>query len=379
MDLKKYSNLNISEETFKAIENMGFTDMTEIQQKAIPEMLLGKDIIAKSPTGTGKTVAYGLPIIENINSSASTLQSLILCPTRELCIQINEQFRLLSKFKKGIKTIAVYGGQPISNQIIALKKGPQIIVATPGRLIDHIKRKNICLDHIKTAVLDEADEMLDMGFVKDVCSIMDKLPKEKQVVMFSATISREIMDISWLYQRDPIELTVLPENINEPKITQYSVECGRSNKTEILKNIIKQNQYKRVIVFCNTKRMTNRLMKELNINGLQAECLHGDIKQFIRSKIMAKFKAGNTPILIATDVAARGIDVEDVDAVFNYDVPQDNAYYLHRIGRTGRAQKEGTSYIFYTYPEKFKVDEISALTHSKIIPLYYKGGDLKTF
>ena len=365
----QFEQTALSREMQRAIQDMGFTEMTEVQEKTIPEMMEGKDVIAKAPTGTGKTCAFGVPIIERIDGESDALQCLILAPTRELTRQITEDMRAMAKYKEGLRIVSVYGGQSMQRQIEHLKKKPQIIVATPGRLLDHIKRKTVKLHALKTVVLDEADEMLDMGFIKDVTNILDHCPKKKQVVMFSATISREVMDISWLYQRDVVEITVLPKEKNEPKIAQYSLHAEGEEKVLMLARLLQQADWHRVMIFCNTKYMTDRLTKRLCAREIKAECLHGDIKQSVRNKVMKDFREGKFPVLVATDVAARGIDVDDIDAVINFDMPADNASYLHRIGRTGRAGKEGIAYSLVSITETDRLESIMRWTKHEIIAL----------
>lgn len=366
-----YNDLPISAEIRKAVEKMGFSEMTEIQQKAIPVMLEGREVIAKAPTGTGKTCAFGIPLIEKIDMSQHCLQALVLCPTRELCTQITDELRELAQFKAELKIAAVYGGQPIGKQFAALRNNPQIVVATPGRLIDHFKRGSLRLNKVQNIVLDEADEMLDMGFFKDVRFILDKLPKSKKMAMFSATISRPVMDIGWLYQRDAVELVVLPVQESKPMITQYSMQTQGSQKLEDVIDIIRLKDYKKAIIFCNTKYGTEALRNQLAERGLQVECLNGDMNQSARNSIMAQFKTGKIDYLVATDVAARGIDVDDVDAVFNYEMPNENEYYTHRIGRTGRAKRQGVSYIFYSADEKTRLRDMLKYTGSDVTPLEF--------
>lgn len=365
----QFEQTALSREMQRAIQDMGFTEMTEVQEKTIPEMMEGKDVIAKAPTGTGKTCAFGVPIIERIDGESDALQCLILAPTRELTSQITEDMRAMAKYKEGLRIVSVYGGQSMQRQLEHLKKKPQIIVATPGRLLDHIKRKTVKLHALKTVVLDEADEMLDMGFIKDVTNILDRCSKKKQVVMFSATISREVMDISWLYQRDVVEITVLPKEKNEPKIAQYSLHAEGEEKVLMLARLLQQADWHRVMIFCNTKYMTDRLTKRLCAREIKAECLHGDIKQSVRNKVMKDFREGKFPVLVATDVAARGIDVDDIDAVINFDMPADNASYLHRIGRTGRAGKEGVAYSLVSITETDRLESIMRWTKHEIIAL----------
>ena len=366
----KYTHLPLTDEVRRAIERMGFHEMTEIQEKAIPVMMAGHEIIAKAPTGTGKTCAFGVPIVERITEDAH-VQAIVLCPTRELCTQIVDELRELAHFKPEIKVAAVYGGAPIEKQISALKRGAQIVVATPGRMLDHLHRKTINLSKVTTAVLDEADKMLDMGFYKDVCKILDRLPPERKIMMFSATISREVMDIGWLYQRDTVELTVEPVKGNQPKITQYALCSTGRQKLADLAYLLQAGEYRRVMIFCNTKYSTTSLAGLLRDRGFNADCLNGDMRQKERNQIMADFRTGKISILVATDVAARGIDVDDVDAVFNYEIPLENEYYTHRIGRTGRAKREGVSYVFYVPEELSRLRTILRYTRSDATELEF--------
>ena len=274
--------------------------------------------------------------------------------------------------------MCLYGGQPIEKQIVQLKKAPQIVVATPGRLMDHLKRRTISLDKVETVVLDEADRMLDMGFVRDVTRILDKMPKRKNLGMFSATISREVMDISWVYQRDPVEITVRADQENKPDIAQYRLDVDRSQKVEVLARLLEMGQYDRVIVFCNTKNMADRLGGLLRMRGLSCEAIHGDVQQRVREKTLLKFREGKLRILAATDVAARGLDIDDVDAVFNYDVPDENEYYIHRIGRTGRAKRHGVAFsLVSSVTEGLRLDEIRKNTGNEIVFVRFnERGDL---
>ena len=353
----------------KALEELGFSALTEVQQKSIPVMKSGADLVAKAPTGTGKTFAFGIPLIDKIDVSVNETQAVVLAPTRELAVQIRTELQKIGKYVEGLRTAVVYGGQPISRQFKDLKPAPHIIVGTPGRFLDHMGRKSIRLAGVKVAVLDEADEMLDMGFFKDVCKILDRMPQEKQLCLFSATITREVMDLMWLYQRDAEEIEVKPVEESKPKITQYSLYMRREEKTAALKLLLKKNQFDSAIVFCNTRGMTARLCAELKRVGYDAEALSSDVNQQQRSRIMDAFKAHDFKILVATDVAARGIDVNDVEAVFNYDIPDDNPYYLHRIGRTGRAKKEGVSYVFYDASEYARLKDIIRCCKVEISPV----------
>ena len=358
-------------EILQAVERMGFTEMTEVQEKTIPVMMAGHDVIAKAPTGTGKTCAFGIPIIERIDPSRPLPQAVILAPTRELAQQIAGDMEDLTHFLPDVRTVCVYGGADMQKQANRLKKGCQIVVATPGRLMDHMRHKSIDVSAVTSIVLDEADEMLNMGFYKDVRKIIDAMKARKSLCMFSATISREVMDIGWLYQRDAEEIIVQPVQASQPKITQYTLcTTGRSKLADVAQIII-SGGYKRVMVFCNTKFTTATLTNQLARLNFVTDCLHGDLSQGERNKIMAAFREGKIAVLVATDVAARGIDVEDVDAVINYEVPSSNEYYTHRIGRTGRAKKEGVSYLLYDASEKKRVDELLRLTRSKATPVHW--------
>lgn len=348
---------------------MGFAAPTPIQAKTIPVMIDGYDVIAKAPTGTGKTCAYGIPIIENIDPQITDIQAVIICPTRELCIQIADELRQLTAFRPDIRTAAIYGGQPIAKQLAALKKNPHIVVATPGRLLDHMGRGTVWLGNVYTAVLDEADEMLKMGFIKDVRRILGATPGDTQVVMFSATISREVMDVAWEYQHNAVELTVASEGENRPKIAQFGLLSSGDRRIQDMEHIIEELELKRVMVFCNMKNTVRRLYERLKRTGCSVNCLHGDIPQSQRNRVMNGFRDGNFEILIATDVAARGIDVEDVEAVFNYDIPEENEYYLHRIGRTGRAKRKGLAFTFMTPDDRFHMRDIKKYTHSEILDI----------
>ncbi len=358
----KYAELNVSPEIHRAVEAMGFTDMTEVQEKAIPLMLAGHDMIAKAPTGTGKTCAFGIPVIERIDKEKKVPQAVILAPTRELAQQIAAELQNLSQFLPTVRIACLYGGANMQRQAEKLQKGCQIIVATPGRLMDHYKRRTIDVSAVETVVLDEADEMLNMGFYKDVRHIIDLMKNRKNLSMFSATISREVMDIGWLYQRDAAEVTVQPKLESMPKIAQYKLLTTNRDKLSDLAQLVISEGYKRVMVFCNTKFTTATLCNQLARLNFSVDCLHGDLSQAERNRIMTRFREGQIAMLVATDVAARGIDVSEVDAVVNYDVPSENEHYTHRIGRTGRARHEGSSYLFYTKEEQRRVDDLLRLT-----------------
>ena len=365
-----FESLGLSPEMLKALEKKGYGYPTTIQAEAIPYFMQWRDVIAKAPTGTGKTFAFGIPMIEHIDAESSEVQGLILAPTRELAIQIGDELRGLLTFYQGIRVAVLYGGAGIGSQIQQLQKKPQLVVATPGRLMDHYNRKTIRLDKVQTVVLDEADRMLDMGFFKDVTRIIDKVKNRKNLGLFSATISQEVMTVSWMYQRDEVEITVEPKQEDRPDIDQYSLSCTPLEKAETVLRLIRSQGYERVMIFCNTKHMCQRLSDELQRAGLDCECLHGDIKQSLREKTMQRYKAGKLSVLVATDVASRGIDVYDVDCVINYDIPEENEYYIHRIGRTGRARKKGVAWsLVSNFPEKAKLDEIAKFSNYTVKPM----------
>ena len=371
-EIVNYAQLDLSPEIMKAIDKKGYVQATPVQAGAIPYFMDWKDVIAKAPTGTGKTFAFGIPMVEHVDPAGEDVQALVLAPTRELAVQIQEELRDLCEFKEGVRTVCLYGGAPIDKQITTLKKRPQIVVATPGRLMDHMKRRTVKLDKVQTVVLDEADRMLDMGFVRDVTRILDQIKHRRNLGMFSATISREVMDISWVYQRDPVEITVRPVEDSKPDIQQYRIDLdGREQKVDTLAALITHGGYERAIAFCNTKNMTDRLAGLLQMRGISCQAIHGDIQQRIREKTLEQFKKGEMKVLVATDVAARGLD-SDVDAVFNYDVPDELENYTHRIGRTGRAKKHGVAYTFVaTITEGIRMDDIVRNTRAEVQRLKY--------
>ena len=368
-----YAEMNLSPEIMRAIDKKGYVQATPVQAGAIPCFMEWKDVIAKAPTGTGKTFAFGIPMVEHVNPESDDVQALVLAPTRELAIQIQEELRDLCEFKEGVRSVCLYGGAPIDKQITTLKKHPQIVVATPGRLMDHMKRRTVKLSEVQTVVLDEADRMLDMGFIADVTRILDQIKHRRNLGMFSATISREVMDISWVYQRDQVEITVQADEENRPDIQQYRIDLNdRGQKLDTMVALLTHGEYERAIAFCNTKNMTDRLTGLLQMKGISAEAIHGDIQQRIREKTLGKFKDGQLRVLVATDVAARGLDIDDVDAVFNYDVPDEIEYYIHRIGRTGRAKRHGVAYsLVANVTEAIRMDEIAKNTKSDITILKY--------
>ena len=354
----RFDSLDISKEVLQAVDKMGFSEATPVQAQTIPVMMGGSDVIAIAPTGTGKTCAFGIPMLEYLQLKEDYIQELVLAPTRELALQIAEELTSLSRFIKGCRIATLYGGQPIKKQIMALKRKPQILVATPGRMLDMMNRGLARLDGVHTMVLDEADEMLKMGFVKDVTKIIESTPGDRQLVMFSATTNQDVMTISWKYQYNPVEITIEAVDENKPKITQYLIEADRHNKEERLEYLLDSDEYNRVMIFTNTKFMTDRLCALLQKKGYDAECIHGDIPQGKRNKTMEAFKKGKFPILVCTDVAARGIDVFDVEAVINYDLPTENEYYTHRIGRTGRAKRHGVAFTLMSFQDSVRMDEI---------------------
>ena len=374
---KKFADAaELSPEIRKAVEKMGFTAMTPVQEQTLPLMMEGRDVIAIAPTGTGKTCAFGIPMLDYVNLKDRRVQELVLAPTRELSLQITDDLRELARFIPGVKIACLYGGQPIAKQISQLKQNPQIIVATPGRMLDHMNRGNVRLDSVHTMVLDEADEMLNMGFVKDVTKIIEATPSDRELVLFSATTNQEVMTIAWKFQTDPVEVNIPATQENRPHITQYVIDTERERKYENLLYLLDSNEFQRVMVFVNTKDMTQRLCKRLKDAGYPAECLHGDMRQSARNEVMQAYRKGRFQILLATDVAARGIDVDDVEAVINFDLPNENEYYLHRIGRTGRARKHGVSFTLLTYTETVRFDEILKYIMAKPVKLKFDDMDI---
>lgn len=367
-----FQSLGVSQDILLALQEQGVDAPTKVQEEGIPPMLAWRDVIAKAPTGTGKTFAFGIPMIEHVEAESDDLQGLILAPTRELALQICDELKGLLTHRPQVRVAVVYGGQRMEPQLKALKARPHILVATPGRLMDHYNRKNLRFDKVKTVILDEADRMLDMGFFDDVTAILNRIKNRVNLGLFSATISQEVMTVSWMYQRDEVEITVAATEDSKPDIDQYSITVPRLEKLSAMLRILRSGAFERVIVFCNTKAMCQRLSDDLRREGIAADCLHGDIKQSTREKTMAAFRNGKLPVLIATDVASRGIDVDDVDGVINYDVPDENEYYIHRIGRTGRALKKGIAFtLIGSFPEKAKLDEIAKFSEFQITPMLF--------
>ena len=365
----RFKELNIDEEIQRGIDDLGFEEATPIQAQSIPLIMNGKDIIGQAQTGTGKTCAFGIPAISLLDRESEGVQVLILSPTRELAIQSSEELKSISKYKSGVRILPIYGGQPIDRQIRALKNRPQIIIGTPGRVMDHMRRHTLKLEHLRMIILDEADEMLNMGFREDIDTILRDVPEDRQTILFSATMPREILDLTKRYQRSPVYVKVTHKELTVPNIEQYYLTVSGPAKSEVLSRIIDANDIKLALVFCNTKRRVDDLTTELQSRGYAAEALHGDMKQDQRDKVMSKFRKGQFDILIATDVAARGIDVDDVEAVFNYDLPGDDEYYVHRIGRTGRAGRAGKAYSFVVGREIKQLRDIQRFTKSVIAPM----------
>lgn len=349
----------------RAIREMGFEKLSPIQEQAIPYLLQGEDIIGQAQTGTGKTAAFGIPAIQHINPDVKKLQTIILCPTRELAIQAAEELRKIAKYMHGIKVLPVYGGQDISRQIAGLR-GVQIIVGTPGRVMDHMRRHTIKLDLVNMVVLDEADEMLNMGFREDMELILGQIPGEHQTALFSATMPKPILEITDRFQNDAKLVKVAAQELTIPLVSQKFYRVKNQDKDAACVRLLEYYQPKRTLIFCNTKKKVDELSDLLKEQGFQAEGLHGDLSQAQRDAVMKRFRNGGTSILIATDVAARGIDVDDVEAVINYDIPQDIEYYVHRIGRTDRAGRKGRSFTFANSREIYKIREIERVCHTTI-------------
>lgn len=364
--LVRYEESGIDERILRAVEEMGFVHMTPIQEKAIPVFLEGRDVIGQAQTGTGKTAAFGIPMLQKIDEEDRSLQGMILCPTRELAMQAAQQLRQFAKYMHNIRVLAVYGGQDINRQIKALKGGVQIIVGTPGRVMDHMRRHTIRLDNLKMVVLDEADEMLNMGFREDMELILGQIPGEHQTALFSATMPKPILEITDRFQKDAKLVKVAAKELTIPLVSQKFYRVKNQDKDAACVRLLEYYQPKLTLIFCNTKKKVDELADLLKQQGFQAEGLHGDLSQAQRDVAMNRFRNGGASILIATDVAARGIDVDDVEAVINYDIPQDIEYYVHRIGRTGRAGRKGRSFTFANSREIYKIREIERVCHTTI-------------
>jgi len=366
MENMNFRDLSLSKEVQKAIAEMGFEEAMPIQAQSIPHIMEGRDVIGQAQTGTGKTCAFGIPAIEMINNEEHFVQVLILCPTRELAIQVAEEIKNVAKYKRGIKILPVYGGQPIERQITALKSRPQIIVGTPGRVMDHMRRRTLKLGSLKMIVLDEADEMLNMGFREDIDTILQEVPQDRQTILFSATMPKEILDLTDKYQKNAVMVKSVHRELTVPSIEQYYFEVREPAKLDLISRIVDAYNMKLIMVFCNTKKRVDELALTLQSRGYAAEALHGDMKQGQRDRVMTKFRKGAVDILIATDVAARGIDVDNIEAVINYDIPNDEEYYVHRIGRTGRVGRSGKAFTFVSGRELYKLRDIQRYTKSVI-------------
>ena len=366
METVRFEEMGLSEEIQKAVRYMGFEEASPIQAKAIPAMISGIDLLGQAQTGTGKTAAFGIPILEKVDPKLKKLQAIVLCPTRELAIQVADEIRNLSRYMHGIKVLPIYGGQDIVKQIRSLKSGTQIIIGTPGRVMDHMRRKTMKLDFVHTVVLDEADEMLNMGFREDIEFVLSGVPEERQTVLFSATMPKPIMEITKKFQNNAKVIKVTKKELTVPNIEQYYYDVKPKKKEEVLSRLLDIYSPRLSVVFCNTKKQVDLLVNALLGRGYFAAGLHGDMKQEQRDRVMQGFRTGKTEILVATDVAARGIDVDEVEAVFNYDLPQDDEYYVHRIGRTGRAGREGRAFSFVSGKEVYKLKEIQRYCKTKI-------------
>lgn len=361
-----FSDLGISETILKALTEMGFEKPSPIQAQGIPAVMQGSDVIGQAQTGTGKTAAFGIPVLERIDVTNNAVQALVLCPTRELAVQVSEEIGRLAKYQKGLRIEAIYGGDSIDRQIRSLKRGVHIVVGTPGRVMDHMERRTLKFDQVRMMVLDEADEMLDMGFREDIESILAEMPEDRQTILFSATMSKPIMSITKRFLNDPILIKVVRNELTNVNIEQVCFEVKPQAKVEVMTRLIDMYHLKSLLVFCNTKRKVDEIVEDLQLRGYASEGIHGDLRQQQRSNVMSKFKAGVTTILVATDVAARGIDVSGLDAVINYDIPLDEEYYVHRIGRTGRAGMSGKAFSLVARDEKFRLKTIESYTKVKI-------------
>lgn len=365
---EQFQKFNLSIEMMRGLEKMGFKTPTPVQEAAIEPMQACQDLLVQAPTGTGKTGAFGIPTVESIDPSNQNIQAIILCPTRELAVQTARVIKNLCAYKQGVRTLALYGGEQIYKQITALRKKPQIIVATPGRIIDHMNRRTAKFNHVSLVVMDEADRMLDMGFRDDINTILEKLPTKRQTVLFSATVSSEIKKLAEEYQTDPKQIHIKAEPREETLVEQFYTEVQKGAKTPTLMKLLKESAFGQVLVFVGTKIMADTLVQDLNQSGYQSDVLHGALKQSQRDNVMRRYRAGTVNILVATDVAARGIDVSNIDAVINYDIPGDSESYTHRIGRTGRANQRGVAHTFLYRKERHKLQTIMEETKASIQP-----------
>lgn len=357
-----FKDFDLSPEVRDSLKKMGVKKPTTIQQKAIPLLMDDLSLIAKAPTGTGKTFAFAIPILEYLNMNVDFVQALVLCPTRELALQITSEFKNLGRFIKGFNVVSVIGGQNIRTQQNKLSRNPQVVVATPGRLLDLVGRKLIDISEIYTLVLDEADEMLKMGFIKDIKRIIELTPKDKQMALFSATMPREIQDITWQFMEGAAQIDVMPKADDHPNIDEYIIEVPEKDKASAIISVLDAEHIRKAIVFCNTRTQTEKVLHKLETHGISCDALHGNIGQGGRNRVMDGFRKNKFNVLVATDVVARGIDVDDVEAVFNFDIPNENEFYLHRIGRTGRAGRSGKAYSLVAYMDKSRMEEIIRYT-----------------
>ncbi len=358
---------NISDELRRAISDMGYQEPTPIQSGSIPPMLEQRDIIGQAQTGTGKTAAFGIPLVDALDIKERHVQALVLCPTRELCVQTAGELVKLGRYRAGLRTLAVYGGQPIERQLRGLRDGAQVVVGTPGRVMDHMNRGTLDLSRVKIAVLDEADEMLDMGFRDDIETILQKTPETRQTALFSATMPREILSLGRRYLKNPVHIRISPEKLTVERIEQSYISVRSFHKLELLARLLVKTDAQKALVFCNTKRGVEDIVTQLQSRGFAAAGLHGDMQQIQREAIMARFKQGAVSVLVATDVAARGLDIDDIEVVFNYDLPLDVENYVHRIGRTGRAGKQGRAYSFVLGQEVARMWDYRRITGAKIL------------
>ncbi|KAA9327474.1 DEAD/DEAH box helicase [Hymenobacter busanensis] len=382
MEKVKFEDLKLSEELQRAITEMGYEEASPIQTAAIPVLLEGKDVIGQAQTGTGKTAAFSIPAIESIDTDSREVQVLVLCPTRELAVQVSGEIQKLGKYKRGLAVVPIYGGSSYDRQFKALERGVQIVIGTPGRVMDHMQRGTLKLDSCKMIILDEADEMLDMGFRDDIETVLAQMPEQRQTVFFSATMSKPIMDLTRKYQREPQIVKVNHQEMTVSNIEQAYYEVRGPQKKDVLSRVIDMFSLKSVIVFANTKRMVDDIVSDLQARGYFADGLHGDMSQQARQNTLDKFRKGTLEILVATDVAARGIDVDNVEAVVNYDLPTDEEYYVHRIGRTGRAGKSGKAFTFVSGRDIYKLRDIMRFTKAQIkqerIPSFEDVSEVKT-
>ena len=376
-----FSDFKMDYELKQAIERMGFEKPTPIQDMAIPLALDGRDIIGQAQTGTGKTIAFGIPILNKLFLDDKSPQAVVICPTRELSIQVSKELKRLAQYYKGLKILAVYGGQPIGRQIRVLKKGVHVVVGTPGRIMDHIRKGTLDLLGVGTIVLDEADEMLDMGFKEDIEKILNNVPKQRQTLLFSATFSKDIKKLTKKYQNNPEYLKISKKELTVKEVEQYYYEAREKQKLDTLTTLMNVYDLNLALVFCNTKRRVDTLTKDLKSRGYSVGGIHGDMRQEDRDKVMNKFRNGDLNVLVATDVAARGINVPNVEAVFNYDLPRDNEVYVHRIGRTGRAGREGYAFTFVAGKEKYRIPDIEKYAKTEIVhqkvPSFKKMNEIK--